>query len=230
MDNKKKDAAILLFTILSGIFIASLVACNLIFKKFFSYTYIESQDFYMVVSVGIIAYPVTFLATDLISELFGKKRANQVVVSGVVVSLLVLLLVTISDYVSAVSFSPVNDETFSHVFGNTGAAITSSMMAYLIAQFIDVRVFHFIKRRTNGRMLWLRNNVSTITSQLIDTSVVLAVLCQAGELAWKDFGALLLAGFIFKVVVALLDTPIIYAVVGWARTYFSIEPFEEIEF
>ena len=184
----------------------------------------------MVVSVGIIAYPVTFLATDLISELFGRKRANQVVISGVIVSLFVLGLVTISDHVSAMSFSPVDDQTFTEVFGNSGAAITSSMMAYLIAQFIDVRVFHYIKKRTNGRMLWLRNNLSTITSQLIDTAVVLLVLCQAEEIAWSNFWPFLLAGFIFKVIAALLDTPILYLIVHWARGHFNLEPHQEIEF
>lgn len=228
MDKVKKEQGFQLFIILSGIFIASLVSCNLIFKKFFSYYYVEQFDFSMVVSVGIIAYPITFLATDLISELFGRKRANQVVISGVVVSLFVLLLVTLSDYVSAMSFSPVSDEVFTQVFGNTGAAITSSMIAYLIAQFIDVRIFHFWKTKTKGRHLWLRNNFSTIPSQLIDTAVVLLVLCQAGEIGWENFAPFLLAGFVFKVIVALLDTPILYVIVYWARKHFGLKENEEI--
>lgn len=189
---------------------------------------LESGDLNLVVSVGIIAYPVTFLVTDLISELYGKKRANQVVVSGVIVSVFVLVLITISEKVTAVEFSPVNDEVFTHVFGNTGAAITSSMIAYLIAQFIDVRIFHFWKKRTKGKHLWLRNNLSTIPSQLIDTSVVLFVLCQAGEIGWESFFPFLMAGFLFKVGVALLDTPILYIIVYWARRHFNLEENQEI--
>ncbi len=230
MDIYKKDKALSLLLVLSGVFIASLVACNLIFKKFFSYFQSESSDLNLVVSVGIIAYPVTFLVTDLISELYGKKTASKVVLSGVVVSVLVLVLVMISDHVTAVSFSPVNDSEFSAVFGNTGAAITSSMLAYLIAQFIDVRIYHFWKTRTQGKKLWLRNNFSTIPSQLIDTAVVLLVLCQAGEIAWSNFLPFLGAGFLFKVIIALLDTPILYAVVYWARGYFGLKENEEIDF
>ncbi len=228
MDAKKKEQAVQLFLILSGVFISSLVACNLIFKKFFSYYSSQTDDFSLVVSVGIIAYPVTFLATDLISELFGRRRANQVVLSGVIVSLFILGLVTISNHVNAIDGSPVGDELFSQVFGNTGAAITSSMLAYLIAQFIDVRIFHFWKRLTKGKMLWLRNNFSTIPSQLIDTSVVLLVLCQAGEIEWVNFWPYLWAGFLFKVVVALLDTPILYAVVYWAKAHFGLKENQEI--
>jgi hypothetical protein len=168
------------------------------------------------------------LVTDLISELYGRKLANQVVFSGVVVSIFVLVLITISDQVSAVSFSPVDDGLFHQVFGNSGAAITSSMIAYLIAQFIDVRIFHFWKKLTNGKMLWLRNNFSTIPSQLIDTAVVLLVLCQAGEIGWENFWPFLGAGFLFKVIVAVLDTPILYGAVYWARRYFGLKENEEI--
>ena len=228
MDKTKKERAFQLFLMLSGVFVASLVACNLIFKKFFSYYQSADTDINMVVSVGIIAYPITFLVTDLISELYGRKLANQVVCSGVIVSLFVLVLITISDQLSAVSFSPVDDGLFHQVFGNSGAAITSSMIAYLIAQFIDVRIFHFWKKLTNGKMLWLRNNFSTIPSQLIDTAVVLLVLCQAGEIGRENFWPFLGAGFLFKVIVAVLDTPILYGLVYWARRYFGLKENEEI--
>ena len=162
-----------LYLIFTGIFIASLVACNLIFQKFFTWNFLGLT---FELSVGIIAYPITFLVTDLISELYGKKRANQVVISGFCASIFTTLLIFIS----------------------------------MTAQFIDVRIFHFWKRLTKGKHLWLRNNASTMFSQLVDTSMVLLILCSAGAIGWERFGSLLLMGWLFKVIVAAVDTPIIY--------------------
>jgi len=196
-----------LYLIFAGIFIASLVACNLIFQKFFTWNFLGLT---FELSVGIIAYPVTFLVTDLISELYGKKRANQVVISGFCASVFTTLLIFISMNATAAEWSPVDSVTFNKVFGLSAPAFLASMMAYLTAQFIDVRIFHFWKRLTKGKHLWLRNNASTMFSQLVDTSMVLLILCSAGAIGWERFGSLLLMGWLFKVIVALIDTPIIY--------------------
>ena len=196
-----------LYLIFAGIFIASLVACNLIFQKFFTWNFLGLT---FELSVGIIAYPVTFLVTDLISELYGKKRANQVVISGFCASVFTTLLIFISMNAIAADWSPVDSVTFNKVFGLSAPAFLASMMAYLTAQFIDVRIFHFWKRLTKGKHLWLRNNASTMFSQLVDTSMVLIILCSAGAIGWERFGSLLLMGWLFKVLVALIDTPIIY--------------------
>ena len=118
-------------------------------------------------SVGILPYPVTFLITDIISEIYGKKRANQVVVVGIFASLFSLLIVLISNAVPATPWSPVDDGLFTTVFGQTAIAVTASMMAYLFAQFIDIQIYHFWKRLTKGRHLWLRNNGSTFSSHVI---------------------------------------------------------------
>ena len=198
------------YLILTGIFIASLVASNLIFQKFFTWNFL-GIDFEL--SVGIIAYPVTFLVTDLISELYGQKRANQVVVSGFFASVFTTLLVLISTNANAVQWSPIDNTTFTKVFGLTGPAFFASMVAYLTAQLIDVRIFHFWKRLTKGKHLWLRNNASTMFSQLVDTSVILIILCSAGVIEWERFYSLWMMGWLFKVLVALIDTPIIYGVI-----------------
>ena len=198
------------YLILTGIFIASLVASNLIFQKFFTWNFL-GIDFEL--SVGIIAYPVTFLVTDLISELYGQKRANQVVVSGFFASVFTTLLVLISANANAVGWSPIDNTTFTKVFGLTGPAFFASMVAYLTAQLIDVRIFHFWKRLTKGKHLWLRNNASTMFSQLVDTSVILIILCSAGVIEWERFYSLWMMGWLFKVLVALIDTPIIYGVI-----------------
>ena len=210
MGQENKNFKEQFYLILTGIFIASLVASNLIFQKFFTWNFL-GIDFEL--SVGIIAYPVTFLVTDLISELYGQKRANQVVVSGFFASVFTTLLVLISANANAVEWSPIDNTTFTKVFGLTGPAFFASMVAYLTAQLIDVRIFHFWKRLTKGKHLWLRNNASTIFSQLVDTSVILIILCSAGVIEWERFYSLWMMGWLFKVLVALIDTPIIYGVI-----------------
>jgi hypothetical protein len=197
-----------LYLVLAGIFIASLVSANLIFQKFFTWTPFGLYTFEM--SVGILPYPITFLCTDLISELYGKKKADQVVIAGFAASIFVLLVIWIADYVPQTDWSPVGSDTFHSVFGLFGPAVFASMAAYLSAQFIDIRIFHFWKRLTKGKHLWLRNNGSTIVSQLIDTSSVLILLCLAGVIEWSKFPVLFQAGFLFKVLVALADTPLFY--------------------
>ena len=199
------------YLILAGIFIASLVSCNLIFQKFFTWTPFGLYTFEL--SVGILPYPITFLVTDLISELYGKKKADQVVISGLIASVFVMGVVLLANYVPNTSWSPVNSELFEKVFGLQGPAVFASMIAYLSAQFIDVRVFHFWKKLTKGKHLWLRNNGSTFVSQFVDTAAVLILLCSAGAIEWSRFLPLLENGFLFKIIVALIDTPIIYGVI-----------------
>ncbi len=196
-----------IFLTISGIFIGCLICSNLIIQKFFTANFLS---FNFVLSVGIIPYPITFLCTDLISEIYGKNKANQVVIAGFITSLFILLIMTIANMVEAVSWSPVNQETFNQVFGLFTPAVIASLLAYLVAQFIDIRVFHFWKNLTEGKHLWLRNNGSTIFSQLIDTSLVLLVLCVFGVVSWDKFNDLFLNGFTFKLIFALADTPFFY--------------------
>ena len=199
------------YLILAGIFIASLVSCNLIFQKFFTWTPFGVYTFEL--SVGILPYPITFLVTDLIYELYGKRKADQVVISGLIASVFVMGVVLLANYVPNTSWSPVNNELFEKVFGLQGPAVFASMIAYLSAQFIDVRVFHFWKKLTKGKHLWLRNNGSTFVSQFVDTAAVLILLCSAGVIEWSRFLPLLENGFLFKIMVALIDTPIIYGII-----------------
>jgi hypothetical protein len=210
MDNKSQ--ADNLYLILTGVFIASLISCNLIFQKFFEFEvwlpFIGYYTFQQ--SVGLLVYPITFLMTDIISEIYGMKKANRVVITGLFASLFMLLIVTISNHTAATPWSPVDELTFNKVFGLSGAAVFASMMAYLFAQFIDVRVFHFWKNLTKGKHLWLRNNASTIFSQFIDTFIVLFLLCYLNVIEWNMFSELLINGFLFKVFFAVFDTPIFY--------------------
>lgn len=215
-----------LFLVLSGVFIAALVASNLIFQKFFTWTPFGLYTFE--ISVGILPYPITFLVTDIVSEIYGKKRADQVVVTGFFASLFVLLIILVADAVPQTNWSPVSGEMFHKVFGLFGPAVFASMTAYLVAQFIDIRIFHFWKRLTKGRHLWLRNNGSTVVSQLVDTSLVLLLLCATGAIEWSRFPGLLENGFLFKVLVALADTPLFYVSVWLLRRALSLQRTEEV--
>lgn len=207
------------FITLTALFVAALVTCNLIANKFVA---VDLGFHVFVVSAGILPYPVTFLVTDLLSEVYGRRRANQVVVSGFAASIFVLVMLALGDAFPAVEGSPVGDATYSKAFSNAYRVIAASMIAYLSAQLIDVRLFHFWKRLTNGRHLWLRNNASTICSQLVDTTLVVMVLFWGTD-RHDAMGELILHGWTFKLLVALADTPVIYGVLALMKRV-GLEP------
>ena len=223
---QQQKLAYRIYLILAALFISSLVASNLIFQKFFYWN--PFGLFRFEISVGILPYPITFLITDLISEIYGKKRANEVVIAGIFASIFSMLIIYVANEVPAIEASPVDDALFSKVFGLSPLAVLASMLAYLSAQFIDIRIFHFWKDYTKGKHLWLRNNFSTFSSQFIDTLTVLLLLCSFGVLPWSMFTGLLLSGFLFKVVVAALDTPLLYFFVFLLREKFNLGVGEEI--
>ena len=232
MTIKDRLVAQRIYLLLAALFITSLVVSNLIFQKFF-YWYPFHLEIFGVklfeLSVGILPYPITFLITDIISEIYGKKRANQVVVTGIFASLFSLLIVLISNAVPATPWSPVTDGMFTTVFGQTAIAVTASMMAYLFAQFIDIQIYHFWKGFTKGKHLWLRNNGSTFSSQFIDTLTILVLLCSFEIISWDRFLGLLVSGVIFKWLIALSDTPFMYLAVYLFKRRFKLKTNEEIE-
>ena len=207
LDNKNfKDQ---FYLILSGIFIASLVTCNLIANKFVT---VDLGFKVFVVSAGILPYPITFLVTDLISELYGQKKANLVVVAGFFASMVVLLFLWLGGQFNAIPDSLVSDQVYDSVFRNAWRIIAASMIAYLFAQVVDVRIFHFWKKLTNGKHLWLRNNASTVVSQLLDTILVICILFFGVWGTGQIFTAII-DGWTFKMLMALIDTPIIYGII-----------------
>jgi len=223
---KKALQAERLYLILGALFIASLVCGNLIFQKFFYWDFLGMHTFEL--SVGILPYPLTFLITDLIAEIYGKRRANQVVLAGLGATLFVLLILSLANWVPATDWSPVDNQTFVKVFGLAPAAVAASMIAYLLAQLVDIRLYHFWKEFTNGKHLWLRNNASTMTSQFVDTASVLLLLCLFNAIEWELFWPLLWSGFLFKVLVAAFDTPLLYLLVYLCKRHFGLKRNEEI--
>jgi hypothetical protein len=211
------------YVILSAIFIASLITCNLIANKFVT---VDLGFKVFIISAGILPYPLTFLVTDLISELYGQKKANLVVFSGFIASIFVLFFLWLGGQFSSIPSSVVGDATYDVVFQNAWRIIAASMVAYLFAQFIDVKIFHFWKKLTNGKHLWLRNNGSTIVSQLLDTALVVSILFVG---VWDSSQIInaIIDGWLFKMLMAFIDTPIIYGIIHLLKGKIDIANIEE---
>lgn len=229
-----------LFLSLAGVFITSLVLGNIVgttkFVTLFSFTmpgWLQSVTpaivrdgsiYTMSIPVGLLAYPFTFLVTDLISELFGRKKAQLVVWVGFFLNMYLLLLMSAGHWLPntyGVSGAlNLYEGVYSFVIANT----ISSMIAYLVAQSVDVRLFHFWKRVTKGKYLWIRNNGSTMFSQLIDSTTILSILYFCGNLGDNittvgTLVILIINSYLFKFFFALFDTPIVYAAVWLFKEY-----------
>ncbi len=227
----KTNQANHIYLYMSSIFIASLVTANIIAQKFFywhPFPFMEGTSFFEL-SVGILPFPVTFLITDLISEIYGKKKATQTVIAGIFASFFSVLVIVIANKLPAIDYSPLTNKEFKKAFAVTPIAVLSSMLAYLSAQFIDIQVYHFWKKLTKGKHLWLRNNFSTFTSQFTDTFIIIFLLCTFNILEWEHFWGIVIAGFVFKSMIAALDTPLLYLAVWFFRKKFNLKPNEEIK-
>ncbi|MDP6457193.1 MAG: queuosine precursor transporter [Candidatus Marinimicrobia bacterium] len=198
-----------LFLFLSGIFITALVLGNVIGTTKFV------NVFGLVVPAGVLAYPFTFLATDLICELYGKKRAQTLVWIGFIMNFFMLGLMTLGHIMQDALGVSGATSTFENVYEFMVGNVIASMVAYLTAQTVDVHLFHFWKRLTKGKHLWLRNNLSTTLSQLVDTTAILTILFYANNLGESvaslgDLPRLILSSYLFKFFFALFDTPLFY--------------------
>ncbi|UTW64439.1 queuosine precursor transporter [bacterium SCSIO 12741] len=218
---KQADA---LFLALAALFITALVTCNLIANKFIS---VDLGFKTFIISAGVLPYPITFLITDVLSEIYGRRKTSRVVLTGLAASLFVLFILLLGSYFPSIDGSPVDNATYDQVFANSWRVIFASMTAYLVAQLVDVRVFHFWKKLTQGKHLWLRNNASTIFSQFLDTFLVVGVLF-VGVKSFGEIGDMVLDGWMFKALAALIDTPIFYGLVYFLRSYFGLKPGEEL--
>ena len=220
--NTEKSKKIYLY--LAATFIAALVVCNLISNKFIT---IDLGFKTIVISAGVLPYPITFLITDILSEIYGEKKTARIVWAGFGASIFVLGVLLIAQQFTAIEGSPVDDETFKKVFGNSWRIIFASMTAYLCAQLIDVRIYHFWKERTVGKHLWLRNNFSTVFSQLVDTTLVVCVLFL-GIRSNSEIIQFILDGWLFKMLCAFIDTPLLYACTAFIRNKLDLKFGEEI--
>lgn len=224
MKQSAKKEANWLYLFLATLFITALIACNLIANKFIV---VDLGFKTFTISAGVLPYPITFLITDILSEIYGRKKTNQVVMMGFTALVFTLFILWLGSLFPAIDGSPVSNELYNTAFGNSWRVIMSSMVAYLFAQLVDVRLFHFWKDLTNGKHLWLRNNASTVLSQLVDTTLVVLVLF-AGVLPWSTVGQYIFDGWLFKALTALLDTPFLYASTWFIRKKLKLKFGEEV--
>jgi len=201
------DKRIKLFTLLSGIFISALILAEITGSKLIQQHVTETLVFTM--TMGVIPFPVTFIVTDIINEYYGRKGIRFVTIIGMVMILLVLLILQVDMMIPAAAFSPVDDRSFDLVFGASGRIILGSLVAYLVGQLIDIGVFHWLRAKTGTRLLWLRATGSTIVSQLIDSFVVLFI-AFSGTLAFDQIIGIGLTNYIYKFLIAVAITPLLY--------------------
>ncbi|MCS5710175.1 queuosine precursor transporter [Candidatus Berkiella aquae] len=234
------------FLLLAGIFLGTLGIINILGLTRFidlSFTF-ANQEIPMIIPIGVLPYPITFLCTDIISEFYGKARANRVVWIGLIVNLWILLIIWFAGFLPpSVALDPVThlpatthpDYAFFRIRNFTTGCVIGSMLAYLIAQLLDVHLFHYWKKVTHGKHLWLRNNASTLVSQLVDTTIVifsthwfsngLPLSPEKGVLT--QIFTLILCCYCFKAICALLDTIPFYLVVLGLRRYFGITEYAQ---
>ncbi len=227
------------FAVLMSAFVVVLVLTNVIgVKLFLAFPELLPNGFFgepITLTTGILTYPITFLLTDVVCEVYGGKRAKLMVFTGFVMSLLSLVLIQTASLVPGSPVWPSGNPHFDSVdemqtayesvFSLPGILIFGSMTAYLIAQLVDVRLFHLFKRLTEGRHLWLRNNGSTMVSQLIDTIIVNSIFLGYGlGLDWAVIGKIILASYVFKILFAAIDTPFAYLGVTLLRRYLAKSP------
>ncbi|MBP4136511.1 queuosine precursor transporter [Flavobacterium geliluteum] len=195
----------IVFVVLAGIFITNAVVAELIGGKL-----IQVGPFVM--SIGILPWPVVFLTTDLINEYFGEKGVRKLsFITACLIAYAFVILIMAMIVPAAKGISPVNDEQFQAVFGQSMWIIVGSIIAFMVSQLIDVSVFWFFKNKTGDKKIWLRTTGSTVISQLFDSFIVLGIaFWLPGKINFDTFISSALTGYVFKLSVAVLLTPLIY--------------------
>ncbi|MDY0006406.1 MAG: queuosine precursor transporter [Spongiibacteraceae bacterium] len=231
------------FLVLAGTFLCAMTLLNVIGITRF----VELGPLQL--AVGVLPYPLTFLCTDLICELYGRRRATFLVSLGLCLNVFIIGVMWLGNALPAVPMSAqpawqtlelaesitlasgadsgTQVELFRLLYECTAGAVFASMLAYVAAQYADVRLFHFWKRLTRGKYLWVRNNFSTLMSQMIDSIAVISItfgaLFIAGEISLRTIAILMLSNYLFKMAAALLDTLPFYILVGRLKRYLQID-------
>jgi uncharacterized integral membrane protein (TIGR00697 family) len=214
VDERRVDErADLVFYFLSSIFIASLIVTNLIAGKHFTLYNIPF-------SCTIITYPFTFLITDIIAEVYGPRKAHLLVLAGIVVTILITLIILLTSILPISEHSPISNNAFKQMFGVLPNIVLVLMITYLFAQLTNIRLFEFFRQKTKGNHLWIRNNCSTLCSQMIDTImvalitlVIWPIIDKTSTIKPLDFNKFIttvISQYTFKALLALLDTPFVY--------------------
>lgn len=164
-------------------------------------------------SIGVIPWPIVLIATDIMNEYFGKEGVKKItwMTSAMIAYCFVILYIAVQ--VPAADFSPVNDEAFRTVFGQSLWIIVGSLIAFMASQLIDVTVFWMVRKHTGSGRLWLRTTGSTVVSQLIDSLVIIGIaFWLPGKISSQEFFNVALTNYSYKLLIAIGLTPVIYII------------------
>lgn len=220
----------MILTALAMAFITTLVVANIIAIKLFSFSVPIIPDDWLIDNVWVLpvsafTYPITFLITDTISELYGRKATTRIVWMGFGCSILMLAMIYLGKILPGADFwvADGGQDHYDFILGSVPRIVAASMVAYLISQNFDVFAFHFWRRKTDGRYLWFRNNASTMMSQGIDTALFITI-AFAGTVPGSVLATMLVGQYLVKVCLAALDTPVVYALIGLIRRFGGDSP------
>lgn len=205
-----------IYTSLCVLFSVLIVMGNLIYQKFVSLPLLPFHTFEL--SVGAILYPLTFLLTDLITEFYGKEKANFCVRLGIALNILAACVIAGMDQLEATSWSKIDNTTFHKVFGLYSVAFIGSIIACYTAQMVDITLYLWIRKITRGKWLWARNSGSTSISLFVDTFIVITFMTTFAILPADRMWSLIINSYLFKLFFSLCSTPLFYVLVGIMKT------------
>lgn len=208
-----------LYTGLCIFFVTLIIIGNLTYQKFVSLEIPMIHKFEL--SVGAILYPFTFFITDLITEFYGKEKANFCIKFSIFMNIIIFMIISLMDYLPAVSWSKIDDNIFHQVFGFYFIAFMGSLLACYISQSIDILLYLLIKKITKGKYLWLRNNLSTSIALLIDTMIVVTFLTIFNVLSYDNMWKLIWNSYSWKLFITILSTPLFYLSFYIINLYFT---------
>jgi hypothetical protein len=208
---------------LAAIFLTALLIGDTIGSKLFVVELtLFGAPLHATLSVGAMWFPITFVLTDVINEFYGVKGARDVTFVGFWMALFAFAAIWVARQIPAASFSPIPQDTFDLVFGNANRIFFASIIAYLLGQLLDITLFHFLKRLTQSKHIWLRSTGSTLVSQLID-SIVVVCIAFWGRLPGDELYRLCATSYVVKVIAAVGLTPVIYALHGLIHRRFGLD-------
>ncbi len=211
MQLNERDIVVLI--VLSGLFGAAIVFANIAAG-------VKLVEFLgLIVPAGTIAYSITFPVTDIVDEVYGKRRAVYIVWAGLAAEIVLLVLIGLDYFMPAIE--PAQQQLFEKVFSPQLRIVLGSIVAYLVSQHHDVWAFWKWREITKGRWLWLRNNASTMVSQLIDTSIFTTIAFY-GTVPLSVLLNMMFSMWLFKVLIAALDTPFVYLGISLIRRYVGV--------
>jgi uncharacterized integral membrane protein (TIGR00697 family) len=224
----------IVYSFLLVFFCIMMVVTNIVSSKLIKIPFFE----HLSLPVGYLTYPFTFLITDIISEVWGKKYSRYVLIAGFFSNLIAFGFISLAIYLTPHEdwFQPSNLYGMKNIFDNqnafsftlktSGFSFLASMMTYVISQCVDVEIYHFVKDLTKGKYMWLRNNLSTLTAQLVDSTIFITIYFYYYlGMPWQVCLSIILSGYLVRCLTSLLDTPFYY--MGVFLVKYWIETWEQ---